>query len=262
MAIEVFNRYENKYIVNSGIFEKLQQKLASYMELDIHNKKQETYTVTNLYYDTKDNHLIRTSLQKPVYKEKLRLRSYGMPDADKPVYVEIKKKVAGLVNKRRSALQLKEAYVFLNSGVLPEVQSYQNVQVLKEIQYILQCYELQPALYLAYDRIAYFGKDEEDLRISFDCNIRMRRNQLALEAGTFGVPLLPEDAWLMEIKVAHSMPVWLCALLAEYQIYPASFSKYGTEYRKMLEETMVSKLAYHRTATTVLNPHIAAASLY
>lgn len=104
MAIEVFNRYENKYMLSQSVFEKVQARLSEYMELDAYNKQHETYTISNLYYDTPDNYLIRTSLQKPNYKEKLRVRAYGVPDTGDKVYVEIKKKFAGLVNKRRSAL--------------------------------------------------------------------------------------------------------------------------------------------------------------
>lgn len=234
MAIEVFNRYENKYMLDTDTFEALQSRLAEHMRLDAHNRERGTYSITNLYYDTPDNHLIRTSLQKPKYKEKLRMRAYGTPEPGAKVYVELKKKCSGLVNKRRSALTLEDAYAFLASGVLPKEQPYQNRQVLREIDYLLKTHPLGPAVYLAYDRLAYFGVDQPDLRISFDRNIRTRRYDLALEAGDHGAPLLEDDRWLMEIKVANSIPFWLCRLLSEYQIYPTSFSKYGTEYQKTL----------------------------
>ncbi len=227
------------------------------MRLDAYNREKETYTITNLYYDTPDNHLIRTSLQKPKYKEKLRLRAYGVPDSDAKVYVEIKKKVAGLVNKRRSALKLDEVHAFLASGVLPEERPYQNRQVLREITYLLQNHDLCPALYLAYDRRAYFGIEQPDLRVSFDRNIRTRRYDLALEAGDYGTPLLDGNYWLMEIKVAQSIPVWLCKLLSEYQIYPISFSKYGTEYRKTLEEANIPNFVYSFIPQITARPHAA-----
>lgn len=234
MAIEVFNRYENKYIFNTKVYEKVQSRLSEHMELDEYNKQNETYTISNLYYDTPDNYLIRTSLQKPKYKEKLRLRAYGVPDIDGKVYIEIKKKVAGLVNKRRSSLTLNEAYEFLQTGIIPDAKPYQNRQVLGEISYILKMYELRPALYLAYDRRAYFGAGQQDLRISFDCNIRTRRYDLFLESGDYGASLLDEDQWLMEIKTSQSIPEWLGRLLSEYKIYPTSFSKYGVEYTKTI----------------------------
>lgn len=262
MAIEVFNRHENKYMLDANTFEKLQQRLVGYMELDAYNKQHETYTITNLYYDTPDNHLIRTSLQKPKYKEKLRLRAYGVPDPDAKVYVEIKKKVAGLVNKRRSALKLEEAYAFLETGVLPTEQPGQNRQVLREIEYILETYDLRPALYLAYDRRAYFGIGQHDLRVSFDTGIRTRRYDLALEAGDYGTPLLQEDQWLMEIKAARSIPVWLCKLLSEYRIYPTSFSKYGTEYRQSLEASKAPRFVYGFIPQTAAQPGLKAASAW
>lgn len=235
MAIEVFNRYENKYLLDVKTFEQIERRLCEYMELDEYNKRHETYTITNLYYDTGDSHVIRNSLSKPKYKEKLRLRAYGVPDADSKVYIEIKKKVKGLVNKRRSALMLNEAYEFLRTGVAPEPEAYHNRQVINEVEYILQTHELCPALYLAYDRRAYFGAGQHDLRVSFDRNIRSRRYDLRLEEEDYGKPLLEDGRWLMEIKVEKSIPVWFCKLLSEYKIYPISFSKYGVEYMQTLE---------------------------
>ena len=244
MAIEVFNRFEKKYLLDTDTFEQLQNRLLNHMKLDDYNEDQETYTISNIYYDTPDHHVIRTSLGKPNYKEKLRLRAYGTPTLDSKVYVEIKKKVNGLVNKRRSTLKLQEAYTFLSSGMIPKEQPWHNRQVLHEIEYILQTHELQPALYLAYDRRAYFGVDQSDLRISFDRNIRTRRHDLALESGEQGALLIENSQWIMEIKVAKNMPLWLCQLLSEYQIYPISFSKYGTEYKKTLETRKISPPVY------------------
>lgn len=234
MAIEVFNRYENKYLIDACTFEKLERGMRSYMEPDTYNRDQETYSITNVYYDTWDSQLIRASLQKPRYKEKLRLRAYGVPDKMSPVYVEIKKKFSGLTNKRRSELSLAEACEFLSTGALPSIKSYMNEQVLRETQYLMERNEVLPVLYLAYDRRAYFGIGEHDLRVSFDRNIRSRRTELALEAGDYGEPLLEPDQFLMEVKSAQSIPVWLSRLLSEHRAYPASFSKYGMEYRQTL----------------------------
>jgi hypothetical protein len=220
--------------VNAEVFEKFKQILDGSMSLDLHNRQGGTYSISNLYYDTPDSHLIRTSLAKPRYKEKLRLRSYGVPKTDSGVYVEIKKKFSGLVSKRRSALRLEEAYAFLLTGELPTFQPHQNLQVLREIQYVLQNQPLSPAVILSYERLAYF--DTQDLRVSFDSRIRWRRTDLRLEAGSHGTLLLPPDRYLMEIKVAHSIPLWLCRMLSEYEVRPISFSKYGFEYTQHLSK--------------------------
>lgn len=236
MAIEVFNRHENKYMLDERTYKEVCSRLTDYMEPDKFNSGGNIYTISNLYYDTPDSSLIRTSLSKPSYKEKLRVRAYGVPSPDDKVYVEIKKKVSGFVNKRRSGMTLREAYDFLASGEMPEIRSHMNGQVLNEISYILEQHDLSPALFLAYDRAAFFGIGQHDLRVSFDTNIRTRRTELALEAGDHGERLLEEGLWLMEIKVAQSIPLWLCRLLSDYKIYPTSFSKYGNEYKKMLAD--------------------------
>ncbi len=234
MAIEVFNRYENKYMLDDKTCNSFQQELTHYMELDAYNRNGQSYTISNLYYDTPDDHLIRTSLSKPKYKEKLRIRAYGVPTVDSKVYVEVKKKVNGLVNKRRSALTLGEVYSFLTTNTLPEKKSYQNSQVLHEIEYLLQIYSLAPTLYLSYERNAYFDKENHGLRISFDNHIYTRRYDLRLESGNYGEPLLENGKYLMEIKSAGNIPLWLTRLLSAYNIYPIRFSKYGAEYAKMI----------------------------
>lgn len=236
MAIEVFNRHELKYMIDMNMFKKVQERLSDYMELDAHNKEQPYYTIANIYYDTEDNQLIQKSISKPAYKEKLRVRSYGVPDLDETAYVEIKKKVNGVVNKRRSSMTVEETYKFLETGKAPDYKPHMNKQVLREIEFFLTQYQLKPAVYLAYDRRAFFGDGNRDLRVSFDTNIRTRRDDLRLEVGDHGRLLLEEGKVLMEIKTGHSIPLWLTRLLSDYQIYPSSFSKYGKEYVQMMTE--------------------------
>lgn len=232
MAIEVFNRYENKYLLDNEAYYKFYNQLLEYMELDDFNKQHEFYSITNLYYDTEHNTLIRNSLAKPKYKEKLRLRAYGVPNQDTKVYLEIKKKVFGLVNKRRTSLKLNEAYDFVATGMEPEFKDYMNKQVIEEIKYFLTRYDLQPKVYLSYDRKALFCKNNRDLRITFDTNIRSRRYDLKMEHGVHGEPLLEPGQWLMEVKAENTIPVWLAKMLSEHQMYRTSFSKYGNEYKK------------------------------
>lgn len=238
MAIEVFNRYEKKYLLNTFTYLKLQDALAAYMELDSHNLGGKFYTISSLYYDTEDNAFIRTSLSKPRYKEKLRLRAYGVPSAEDAVFVELKKKYNGKVNKRRTTLPLQEAYQFLREGRLPDPVNCSNLQVAREVAYLYQRAHLIPKLYLAYNRRAFFGRGQADLRVSFDTNLRTRRTDLALEAGDYGEPLLPNDVWLMEVKTEKSIPLWLSELLSRHQLYSTSFSKYGTEYQNFVASTI------------------------
>lgn len=244
MAIEVFNRFEHKYMLDKETFLKVLQVMDEHMEIDAHNIGHKPYTIANIYFDTPDDDLIRTSLSKPQYKEKLRLRAYGVPGLDSKVYLEIKKKYKGIVNKRRTTLRLNEAYGFVASGKAPTPKEYMNVQVLHELEYFLKIYNLSPKLYLAYDRIAYFEKDNRDLRISFDMNIRSRRYDLALEAGDYGDKLLPDDVFLMEIKTSLAKPLWLTHMLSEFDIKRKSFSKYGTEFQKMIRSSRFEETKY------------------
>ena len=202
------------------------------MAEDAFHCNDETYPVCSLYYDTNDGALIRRSLEKPVYKEKLRLRAYGTPSTNGLVYIEIKKKFSGAVSKRRCALGLREADAFLAGGVLLSAGPEMNMQVLREAQYMLTRRQLQPTVYICCRRRAYTGTDDPRLRITFDKETLTRRHDLRLEAGMYGTPLLPEGQWIMEIKTPGGMPLWLSHILTREKIYPRSFSKYGAEARR------------------------------
>lgn len=188
-------------------------------------------SICNIYFDTDNSELIRTSIEKPLYKEKLRLRSYGTPNSDESkVFLEIKKKFDGVVYKRRAAMTFRESEDYLNNGIKPS----ENAQIINEMDYIICHYNLKPKLFLAYDRIAYNGIEDEELRITFDKNIRSRENDLSLKSGSYGTNLLDKNIYLMEIKANGGMPLWLADLLSELEIYPMSFSKYGNIYKKSL----------------------------
>lgn len=234
MAIEVFNRYEHKYLLNTAEFGVIRKTVEQHMDSDPYNIGGKPYTITNIYYDTADDYLIRNSLGKPMYKEKLRLRAYGVPKITDTVYLEIKKKAFGIVNKRRTAMKLGEAYEFIKIGEMPNIGEYMNKQVVRELEDFLTRYKVEPKLYLAYDRIAYFEKNNPDLRISFDTNIRSRRSAVALEYGDFGDSLINCGQYLMEIKTSKAKPLWLTSILTELGIRRTSFSKYGTEYKHSL----------------------------
>ena len=224
MAQLVFNRYEKKYLMPEAIYQLLRARLSRYMETDSYG----LHTICNIYYDTADDLLIRRSLEHPVYKEKLRVRSYGVPDEDSQVFVEIKKKYKGIVNKRRVQMRLPEAMNYLDG----ETSQPEGSQINQEIDFFLKRYRLLPRLYLAYDRVALFGKEDPEFRVTFDRRIRYRREAVRLEAGDQGEYLLPEGWVLMESKIQGAAPLWFSQLLSELSLYQTSFSKYGNIYRK------------------------------
>ena len=234
MSIEVFDRYEKKYRIRQDVYVELRKRLEQYMEADKHSKDGGFYTICNIYYDTDQNDLIRTSIEGKVYKEKLRLRSYGVVTPDSNVYLEIKKKYKKRVNKRRTVLKLAEAYEYVRTEQKPEAKTYVGKQVLSEIDYFLHRMDLKPRVFLAYDRCALFGKEDKNFRMTFDRNIITRRYDLGLEYGVYGEKLLEDDEWIMEVKIDKAMPLWMTKILSELHIYPTSFSKYGTEYKKFL----------------------------
>ena len=221
-----FQRYEKKYLLNPEQYQKIRAGLAPYMEADEHGR----YTICNLYYDTPDFQLIRTSLDKPVYKEKLRMRSYGVPADGDSVFVELKKKYKGVVYKRRTVLEAGEALDYLAGRCSPRAKD----QICREIDWFLGRYHPVPQVFIAYDREALAGLEDRVLRVTFDIDLRWRDTALDLRSGDGGERITSRDQILMEIKIPGSAPVWLSRLLSENSVFSTSFSKYGVCYRENL----------------------------
>lgn len=227
MKIEVFNRVEQKFMLTLNQFDQLILYIKKEMELDEYIKEKKFYSIQNLYFDTSSDYLIKHSLSKPVFKEKLRIRAYGKVNLESYVYIELKKKMNGVVNKRRSQIKLCEAYKFIRTKKLPEIKGYHNKQVLKEIQQFLNRYNVKASTYISYDRIAY---KKDDFRVTVDYNIRTRKDALRLEYIDNGLNLLEEDLLLLEAKSTLGLPLWFVSILSELKIYKTSFSKYGKDY--------------------------------
>lgn len=186
------------------------------------------HTISNIYFDTEQYDITRTSIEKPPYKEKLRVRSYGRPDPETgSVFVELKKKYRHIVYKRRIVVSVPEARAFLLDGVLP---GSSDPQITREIAHFMELHHPVPKVFLCYDRIALFGREDPDLRITFDTNLLWRETDLSLCAGAYGTRILPEDQVLMEIKVPSAIPLWLAHALSQQQLYRTSFSKIGACY--------------------------------
>lgn len=235
MVQKVFNRIEKKYLLNKEKAERLIKIISEYMKLSKY-----PYTkICNIYFDTENKELIRKSIEKPIYKEKIRLRSYGVPNLEDKVFLEIKKKFKGVVTKRRVPLTLKEAYEYLENGIISE----KDKQIFKEINYCFKRYNLIPSIYISYERYSYQGKESKDLRITFDTNIISRDYDLKLEKGSYGTNLIDNETYIMEIKCSNSMPLWLTHALTDLEIYPTSFSKYGKIYQKELKEEKSLKIS-------------------
>ena len=223
----VFQRYELKYLLTQAQKETVLQAMHPYMSLDKYGRT----TIRNLYYDTDSYLLIRRSIEKPAYKEKLRIRSYSRVDGDSTAFVELKKKYKSVVYKRRISLPYAEAAAWLSRERHPD----KHTQIANEIDYFMKLYEtLHPTVFLSYEREAFYAKDGSDFRVTFDDTILCRQEDLSLESEVYGTPILPEGKVLMEIKCSGGIPLWMVHVLSEEHIYKTSFSKYGTAYRTMI----------------------------
>ena len=233
-----FKRFEIKYLIDEEQMALVQEALDKYMVPDPHGES----TICNIYYDTPDFRLIRTSLEKPKYKEKLRLRSYGQVEKDQKVFLELKKKFDGVVYKRRIELPAEDAENYMldakdNGNSLPE-----DSQIGREIAYFNKYYgTIVPAVHLSYDRSAYFSNEDPNLRITFDKNIRWRDWDLSLTSKPGGEPILKEGQYLMEVKTSTGLPIWLMEIISKGEMIKASLSKYGRAYETLLERKLAAR---------------------
>ena len=230
MTDHVFTRREQKYLLDKTQRQALIAAMETYMEPEKYHRSD----IRNIYYDTPDRRLIRRSLEKPAYKEKLRLRSYGAAQGEDSVFLEMKKKYKGIVYKRRVGISQEAAKAYM-ANVDARLEAG---QIGREIDYFKAFYQnLQPALYLSYDRLAWRSSDG-DLRVTLDWNICYRAESMDLTAQPGGTPLLPEEQSLLEIKAVGAMPLWLSGLLSSQKIRQVSFSKYGTAYTQLLQKEL------------------------
>lgn len=232
----VFKRVEMKYLISKAQQQQIKNRMCEHMDCDEYGRS----TICNIYFDTPNFLLIRHSLEKPIYKEKLRLRSYGVADENSTVFLELKKKYKSVVYKRRIDMKEKEAMRYLCEG-----EPISDTQITREIDYFRSQYDSpQPAVFLSYEREAFYAKEGPNFRITFDENILWRDSDLSLCSGVHGEPLLSRGQVLMEVKTGGAIPLWMASLLSENHIYKTSFSKYGNAYRNIFLETHAGGACY------------------
>ena len=224
----LFQRYEKKYLLTEAQYTWVVEAIREKMIPDAHAR----YSIKNIYFDTEDYDLIRTSVDGEDYKEKLRLRAYGTWDrnTNNRVFLEIKKKYDGIVYKRRIEMAFPDAMFYVFSGERPEGL---NDLEASEFDFFLKRHRIVNRTFLTYDREAYAASDGSELRITFDTNIRYQTSGFCFDEKQASEQV-PVMGVLMEIKNPMSMPLWVAQMLSKYQIRPYSFSKYGAVYRNSI----------------------------
>ncbi len=220
--IETFERVEHKYLLTKNQAKQFYELIQDYIQEDIYPH----YSLYNIYFDSNDYQMISKSIEGPKYKEKLRIRSYGDISDNDFIYVEMKKKYNGIVYKRRIQVDSKQINTCFENPS----------QIGEEITYLKQFYNADKKVFISYDRDAYFAKQEKDVRVTFDTNLRYRLNDLCLSSTNEDQRILDEDKVLLEIKVMDRYPLWLIHTLSQLKLQRTSFSKYGTIYTNILKE--------------------------
>ena len=230
MAKEIFNRFEIKFQMDTEKYQKLMDRIEPHFITDAYGDEDGFYSVSNLYFDTHDNFFHEQNINREVFRQKLRIRVYGDVELEDNCFVEIKKKYKGVSNKRRTGMRLCDAYRFLEmfdcTGDCDI--NFSNTLVMKEINHFRNFYSLKPKEVISYDRKALYGKDDLDLRVTFDKNLRKREDDFRLESRGKGDLFMPCDCVMMEVKVSECIPLWFVKVLNEFELVGGKFSKYST----------------------------------
>jgi len=220
----IFKRQEVKFVLTQAQYLPIYEVITQHIPPDTYGK----YLVQSIYFDTDNWDIIRASIEKPVYKEKLRLRCYGVPNVSSPIFLELKKKLKNTVHKRRIAFPIED----LQNSSAKDIAAAENSQIGRELSFYLKIMPVHEKVHISYNREAF--SDNTGLRITFDTNIRFRTNLLDYEHPDGGQEILPGDLIVMEVKTLGGMPLWLARELSKHNIFPTPFSKYGVGYKKYI----------------------------
>lgn len=220
--INIIDRCEQKYFLTNKQYEELMNKIEKKLEKD----KYFSETIYNLYFDNDIFELINRSLDKPEYKEKIRLRSYEIVNNTSNVFLEIKKKYCSHTNKRRIIMKYCDYLNYINQNIVPDSCK----QIFNEIDYCFKKYVLKPKIKIRYDRKSYYLKEDDKFRITFDNNVRYSFKNLDFTVFNKEDKLLFKNGFIMEVKTFRGIPLWLNAIFSELKIYPTSYSKVGEIY--------------------------------
>ena len=238
LASEIFNRYELKFPMSFASYDKLIERIEPMLISDAYGDAHGFYPVTNLYFDTEDNFFHEQNVYREEFRQKLRLRTYEKQvTLDDTCYLEIKKKYKGRSNKRRTCITLRDAYTFLGIDGAKSEGKIQNSNdlVFQEIDYFKSFYKLKPKTIISYDRKALHGREDSDIRVTFDKNLRTRTNDLRLENGRYGDTFTPDDFVVMEVKVTNCVPKWFLDEIDKLGLVGIKFSKYSQCVANALE---------------------------
>lgn len=238
---KVFDRIEKKYLITKDDKAQLLKTIKQHMKQDDYYQSE----VYNLYFDTDNFDLIIQSIDQPIFKHKLRARSYKGYDR---VFLEIKTKIRGQdLNpgyKRRVMIthddfdQLVKGKKTIQELAAKTEETPADRQIAKEVDHLITHFDLKPKIMTMYNRESYKGED--GLRITFDENLKYRDKNLNLKQPKRGkIYFKDKRNIIMEIKAHGVLPLWLVKILSANKLYPQQFSKVGKSYEKIRKERNV-----------------------
>lgn len=230
-------RYERKYYVSNDQLDKLRERLKPFVNPDVHAKPGDTglsqYTVRSIYYDTPFMEYYYEKKEGLEFRNKFRIRGYDQQTEDSIIFLEIKRKLNNRIGKHRSTLKYKDLKPLLTSGNTRDyITGPKFPKALKDADKFLFYFyskSLKPVNLVVYDREAFHGKFNDEVRITFDKNVRTAIYPTIDELYSENrLKLVTPGSFILEIKYYNSMPLWARSIIQEFSLRLEAISKYST----------------------------------
>lgn len=224
-------RLEYKYLIPVDKLDSFRRELLPFVNLDDKHNDGNEYIVRSIYFDTHDLRFYREKVEGYKIRKKLRIRGYNFVENANPVFLEIKRKNDGYINKNRAPLEYQNLDEFLESAsindfIIKDSNGELHKRDAEKFLYHLRKNSLKPIVLIVYDREAFFSKFDESLRITFDKNLRYKIYPSLENLFSEDLQVLHKNNFILEVKFSEGFPNWLSNLINKYQLSRKSLSKY------------------------------------
>lgn len=221
------SRYECKYLVPTALLPALREFFSTFLELDGHARRapQGAYTITSLYLDSPRLVLYRDTLDGAKNRFKLRLRTYADGPGD-DVFCEVKKRMDGVIYKRRARVARERAQAFL-AGDAFAIERASPSRDAAEFGMLARRIVAGPTLRVRYRREAFESTGADPVRVTFDTELAYALSPSGELSGSVGDWLsTPLTDPILEIKFTNTYPAWLSELARRFDLRRRSIAKY------------------------------------
>lgn len=237
-------RYELKFYIPEDLIPHVLEFSKNHTQLDPYtDKKKKEYCVRSLYLDTDDFNFYYEKLDGLKVRKKLRVRVYNEHQENVKGFLEIKRRFENCIFKERMSLPYSEIKKLIKNPEIQDItfeESRNGKLVLGRFIYNVVKFNLKPTIAVVYERKAYVGKVDPEVRLTLDMNVRIKPVDEIGEIYTESnlKHILGRNV-ILELKFNDFMPRWMSNLVKHLSIKPESISKYCSGIDAHLNEGII-----------------------